>query len=90
MKREDINELSDKYPELFAYIGDNFDDFEKFWEGDDNALSRLQFHLSKCKICEQKQTIYKGDSNYTFDGIFFENLETIGAFPPIINLKNAI
>jgi hypothetical protein len=25
-----------------------------------------------------------------FDGIFFENIEKIGAYPPIINLKNAI
>ena len=37
----------------------------------------------------------KGDSsinrdNYRFDGEYFENIEKIGAFPPIINLKNAI
>lgn len=25
-----------------------------------------------------------------FDGKYFENIEKIGAFPPIINLKNAI
>ena len=28
--------------------------------------------------------------DYTFDGKYFENIETIGAFTPIINLKNAI
>ena len=38
---------------------------------------------------------YKGDSsinsnNYTFDGKYFENIEAIGVFPPIINLKKAI
>ena len=25
-----------------------------------------------------------------FDGKYFENIESIGAFPPIINLKNSI
>ena len=29
-------------------------------------------------------------ADYTFDGKYFENIESIGAFPPIINLKNAI
>ena len=28
-------------------------------------------------------------ADYTFDGINFENIEKIGDFPPIINLKNA-
>ena len=30
----------------------------------------------------------KGD--YTFDSVYFESIEKIGAFPLIINLKNAI
>ena len=29
-------------------------------------------------------------ADYTFDGVYFENIEKIGAFPQIINLKNAI
>ena len=33
-------------------------------------------------------TVFKTD--YTFDGKYFENIEKIGAFQPIINLKNAI
>lgn len=28
--------------------------------------------------------------DYTFDGVYFENVEKIGDFPLIINLKNAI
>lgn len=28
--------------------------------------------------------------DYTFDGVYFENIEKIAAFPPITNLKNAI
>lgn len=28
--------------------------------------------------------------DYTFDGVYFENIEKIGTFPPIINLKNSI
>jgi hypothetical protein len=32
----------------------------------------------------------KKKPDYTFDGVYFENIEKIGAFPPIINLKNAM
>lgn len=28
-------------------------------------------------------------ADHTFDGLYFENIEKIGDFPPIINLKNA-
>ena len=37
---------------------------------------------------EAKNKTEKAD--YKFDGVYFENTEKIGAFPPIINLKNAI
>lgn len=29
-------------------------------------------------------------ADYTFDGVYFENIDKIGAFLPIINLKNVI
>ena len=29
-------------------------------------------------------------ADYTFDGVYFENIEKIGTFQQIINLKNAI
>ena len=29
-------------------------------------------------------------NDYTFDGKYFENIEKIGAFQPIIKLKNAL
>jgi hypothetical protein len=28
-------------------------------------------------------------SDYTFDGVYFESIEKIGSFQPIVNLKNA-
>ena len=33
---------------------------------------------------------YLTKANYTFDGVYFENIEKIGDFPFIIKLKNLI
>jgi len=57
------------------------------------------YNFDKSKPIENEKLI-KSDSSinsdnilktdYTFDGKYFENIEKIGAFQPIINLKNAI
>ena len=42
------------------------------------------------KSKEKDETIKKVVSAFVFDGLGFENIEKIGTFPLIINLKNAI
>jgi hypothetical protein len=43
-----------------------------------------------CKDVVSTNENIKNKANYTFNGKYFENIETIGDFPPIINLKNSI
>lgn len=38
----------------------------------------------------QNKTASLTKADYTFDAVYFENIEKIGAFPKITNLKNAI
>jgi len=42
------------------------------------------------KMQEKNEMTDENKGDYTFDGVYFENIEKIGAFPPIINLKNAL
>lgn len=51
-----------------------------------NAMS--QFNDSNKKGDSPNNRDFKAD--YTFDGVNFENIEKIGVFPLIINLKNAL
>ena len=50
----------------------------------------LEGYANDDKQTLKKSEITKNSDNYTFDGKYFENIETIGVFSPIINLKNAV
>lgn len=62
---------------------------DKYHEHLQNLITSMELmHNSSEKGDSPNNSDFNAD--YTFDGLYFENIEKVGVFPLIINLKNAI
>jgi len=83
--------LRNQHPQLFEFMKKNRKSFENFFNPDNNdLLTLLQNNSIENKIVDIENENSENKADYTFDGVYFENIEKIGAFSPIINFKNAI
>ena len=61
--------------------------FEAFREEIEKEKTEAETNAREAQLLVESKS--EKNADFTFDGVYFENIAKIGAFPPIINLKNA-